>query len=82
MANLIAQSNVALAETLARALQGLRPSPVPTIKLGRFIGHPQRSGDPTLADWLDDFGVYARQMGVSEENRAVVLFDHLGGCAK
>ena len=82
MANLIAQSNVALAETLARALQGLRPSPVPTIKLGRFIGHPQRSGDPTLADWLDDFGVYARQMGVSEENRAVALFDHLGGCAK
>ena len=82
MANLIAQSNVALAETLARALQGLRPSPVPTIKLGRFIGHHQRSGDPTLADWFDDFGVYARQMGVSEENRAVVLFDHLGGCAK
>ena len=63
MANLIAQPNVALAETLARALQGLRPSPVPTITLGRFIGHPQRSGDPTLVDWLDDFGVYARQMG-------------------
>ena len=65
MANLIAQSNVALAETLARALQRLRPAPVPTIKLGRFTGHHQRSGDPTLADCLDDFSIYARQMGVS-----------------
>ena len=55
MANLIAQSNVALAETLAHALHGLRPAPVPTIKLGRFMGYPQRSGDTTLADWLDDF---------------------------
>ena len=82
MANLIAQSNIGLAETLAHALQGLRPAPVPTIKLGRFTGHPQRSGDPTLADWLDDFNVYARQMGVSENDRAVVMFDHLGGCAK
>ena len=55
MANLITQSNMALAETLASALQGLRPAPLPTIKLGRFVGHPQRSGEPTLADWLDDF---------------------------
>ena len=69
-------------ETLARALQGVRPSPVPTIQLCRFIGHPQRSGDPSLADWLDDFGVYARQMGVSEDYRAVMLLDHHGGCAK
>ena len=82
MANLIAQSNVALAETFAHALQGLRPAPVPTIKLGRFTGHPQRSGGPTLADWLDDFCIYARQMGVSGDDRAVVLLDHLGGCAK
>ena len=82
MANLIAQSNVALAETLAHALQGLRPAPVPTIKLGRFMGYPQRSGDPTLADWLDDFFIYARQLGVSGDDRTVVLLDHLGGCAK
>ena len=33
-------------------------------------------------DWLDDFCVYARQMGVSEDDRAVILLDHLGGCAK
>ena len=82
MANLIAQTNVALAETLARALEGLRTIPVPTIKLDRFMGHPQRSGDPTLADWLDDFCIYARQMGVSGDDRAVVLLDHIGGCAK
>ena len=82
MANLIAQSNFALAEMLARALQELRPAPIPTIKLGRLLGHPQRTGDPTLADWLDDFCVDARQMGVSEDDRAVILLDHLGGCAK
>ena len=82
MANLIAQSNFALAEMLERALRGLRPAPIPTIKLGRFMGHPQRAGDPTLADWLDDFCVYARQMAVSEDDRAVILLDHLGGCAK
>ena len=82
MANLIAQSNFALAEMLARALQGLRPAPIPTIKLGRFMGHPQRAGDPTLADWLDDVCVYARQMALSEDDRAVILLDHLGGCAK
>ena len=52
MANLIAESNVAQAEMLARALQGLRPASVPTIKLGRFTGHHQMSGDPTLADWF------------------------------
>ena len=82
MTNCIAQSNFALAEMLARALQGLRPAPIPTIKLGRLMGHPQRAGDPTLADWLDDFCVYARQMAVSEDDRAVILLDHLGGCAK
>ena len=82
MANLIAQSNFALAEMLARALRGLRPAPIPILKLGRFMGHPQRAGDPTLADWLDDFCVYARQMAVSEDDRAVILLDHLGGCAK
>ena len=82
IANFIAQSNFALAEMLARALQGLRPAPIPTIQLGRFMGHPQRAGDPTLADWLDDFCVYARQMAVSEDDRAVILLDHLGGCAK
>ena len=82
MANLIAQSNDGLAETLAHALQGLRPAPVPTIKLGRFMGHPQISGDPTLADWLDDLFIYARQLVVSGDDRTVVLLDHLGGCAK
>ena len=80
MANPIAQSNVAQTELLARALQGLRPASVPTIKLGRFTGHHQRSGDPTLADWLDDFIVYV--WGVSYNYRAVVQFDHLGRCAK
>ena len=65
MANLIAQSNVAQADMLACALQGLHPAPVPTIKLGRFTDHPHMSGDPTVADWLDDFIVYVCQMGVS-----------------
>ena len=48
MANLSTQSNMALAETLARALQGIRPTPVPTIKLGRFMGHPR---DRAILPW-------------------------------
>ena len=71
-----------MANILATALKGLRPNPVHTLRLGRFMGHPTKSGDPTVAAWLDEFEVYARQMGVPEGERAILLIDHLGGAAK
>ena len=48
MANLIAQSNVALAETLAHALQGLRPAPVPTIN---WVGLWVTPRDRAILPW-------------------------------
>jgi hypothetical protein len=40
------------------------------------------AGDPTLIEWLDQFDVYVRQTGVSDVDKAVVILDHLGGCAR
>ena len=41
------------------------------------MGHPKRGGDPTVAEWLHEFDVYARQTGVKDVDRAVALLDHL-----
>ena len=43
------------------------------------MGYP---GDPTLVEWLDQFDAYAHQAGVHDTVRAVVLLDHLRGCAR
>ena len=44
------------------------------------MGHPKKVGDPTIAEWLDEFEVYARQVGV--RNHATTILDHLGGKAR
>ena len=67
--------------SLVQALEGVRPAPTPT-PLQRFLGHPESPGDPTVDEWLADFDVFVRQCGVPEGERAVVLVDYLGGCAK
>ena len=69
----------ALLASLVQALQGVRPAPTP---LQRFLGHPESLGDPTVDEWLADFDVFVRRCGVPEGERAVVLVDYLGGCAK
>ena len=46
------------------------------------MGHPKKGGDPTVAEWLQEFDVYARQIGVNDVDRAVALLDHLGGFAR
>ena len=79
IAEMIAESNGALAATLAGALQGLR-APFPHAKLSRFMGCPKKVGDPTIAEWLEDFEAYARQTGV--RNHAATILDHLGGKAR
>ena len=40
IAKMIAQSNTALVATLAEALQGIRATFVPSLKLGRFMWYP------------------------------------------
>lgn len=82
IAELIAQSNAALAATLANALQQFRAPPAPTVKLARFLGHPRNGGEPTISQWLEEFETYARQAGITNANRAMAIFDHLGGCAR
>ena len=81
IAEMIAQSNAGLVATLAEALQGMTASVVPLLKLSRFMGYPNWVGEPTVAEWLHKFDMYARQTGVKDVDRAVALLDHLGGCA-
>ena len=82
IAALIARSNAALAATLAGVIHQFRAPLAPTIKLAKFMGHPMTAGDPTLVEWLDQFDMYVRQAEVSDVDKAVVMFDHLGGCAR
>ena len=82
IAEMIAQSNAALVATLAEALQGIRASFAPSLKLCRFMGYPERDGDPTVAEWLHGFDMYARQTGVKDSDRALVLLYLLGGRAR
>ena len=79
---LIAQSNAMLAATFATAIQQSRAPPAPTVKLTRFLGHPRHAADPTISQWLENFETYARQAGVANADRAMTIFDHLGGCAR
>ena len=81
IAEMIAQSNAALVATLAEALQGIRAPFAPSLKLCRLLGYPERDGDPTVAEWLHEFDMYARQTGVKDADRAAVLLYHLGGRA-
>ena len=64
-----------------KALQGGQ-APTPTISLTRFFGSPGSPCDPTIDEWLADFDVFVRQCCVPDRERAVVLVDYLGGCAK
>ena len=82
IAEMIAQSNAALVATLAEALQGMRAPLVPSLNLSRCEGYPKRVGDPTVAEWLHEFDMYARQTGVRDADRPVALLYHLGGCAR
>ena len=47
-----------------------------------MISRPESPGDPTIGEWLSDFDVFVRQCGVPAGERAMVLVDYLGGCAK
>ena len=82
MTGVIQISHLALVDTLIKALQGVGQAPTPTISLTRFFGRPGSPCDPTIDEWLADFDVFVRQCGVLERERAVVLVDYLGGCAK
>lgn len=82
LAEAIAKSNEALAETLATAFQGLKFTRAPKLKLSKFLGPPVKSGDLTLGEWADELDSYCRQLELTKEEKVGVALDHLGGVAK
>ena len=60
----------------------MRHAPTPTINLPRFLGRPESPSDPTIDQWLADFDVFVRQCGEPEGERALMLVEYLGGCAR
>ena len=81
MSHILTQANAALVETLVKALREVGHAPTVT-SLPRFLGRPDSPDDPTIDEWLSAFDVFVRQCGVAEGERAVLLLDYLGGCAK
>ena len=79
---IIAESQKALAETLAGAFQGLKYQRVPTAKLSKFYGRPKRAGEPTLCEWLDEVEAYCRQLGLDDAEKVAAALDHLAGVAR
>ncbi|PIK47077.1 hypothetical protein BSL78_16069 [Apostichopus japonicus] len=55
---------------------------IPTNKLIKFRGSPQRPGEPTLAEWLDEFREAISGYELSDKEKAKTLIDHLVGPAK
>ena len=82
LAEVLAKSNEAIAQTLAGALQNLKYQRAPSVKLRKFRGPPLTQGDPTLREWLRDLDVYIRQLGLTESEAVDVALDHLGGEAR
>ena len=81
MSHILTQAHAALVETLVKALREVGHAPTVT-SLPRFLGRPDSPDDPTIDEWLSAFDVFVRQCGVAEGERAVLLLDYLGGCAK
>ena len=78
-AQVAAEDSAAAAQAMAEALSALRLKSTPTVRLSKFYGRPQKPGDLTVAEWIDEFEVYCRQL---ELEKATALLDNLGGAAK
>ncbi|XP_063951931.1 uncharacterized protein LOC135156176 [Lytechinus pictus] len=55
---------------------------LPPGKLSKFRGSPQRSGEPSLGEWLEEFDDATSGMGLNESEKTKVFLDHLVGAAK
>lgn len=82
IADVIAKSNEALAQTLAAAFQSLKVQRHPSIKLKKFNGPPRRGGDPSLSEWSHDLETYNKQLGLEGAEAADVALEYLGGEAR
>ena len=82
LAEVITKSNAALAETLANAFQNMKLTRAPKAKLSKFCGPPKKPGDVTFNEWLEELDLYARQLGLGEDETVGAAIDHLGGDAR
>jgi hypothetical protein len=82
VAEVITETNKALADTLANAFQSLRFQRTPTVKLRRFLGAPRKVGDPSLHEWVIEVESYGRQLNLPDTEILNLALDHLGGEAK
>ena len=55
---------------------------MPSMKLPKFKGTPQKPGDLTVREWFDEFDEYCQYYQLSEREKAQVLVTHLSGPAK
>lgn len=55
---------------------------IPPNKLVKFRGTPQRPGEPSLAEWLDEFREAVSGYELTEKQKAKTLIDHLAGPAR
>ena len=81
-ADLVARTAEATSKAVAEAFTNLRLQPGPSVRLSKFYDRPQKPGDLTIAEWLDDVETYTRQLKYSADAKLSTLTDNLGGKAK
>ena len=81
-ADLVARTAEATSKAVAEALTNLRLQPGPNVRLSKFYDRPQKPGDLTIAEWLDDVETYTRQLKYNAHAKLSTLTDSLGGKAK
>ena len=81
-AELIKKTAEATSKAVADALSKLKLQATPTVRFSKFVDRPQKPGDLTIREWLDDVETYAKQLGYKDEAKLAVLTDNLGGNAK
>ena len=69
-------------KALAEALQHSRLQPAPTVCMTKFVDRPQKGGELTINEWVQDLEVYIRQNGFTGDAKLAALTDNLGGSAR
>ena len=70
-------------DALTGAFQNISASRgLPTLKLTKFRGFPEKSGDPTVIEWLEEYEDYCHYYKLNPQEKTQVLLTHLADCAK
>ena len=55
---------------------------MPSVKLPKFRGTPQKPGDMTVREWFEEFDDYCQYYQLQNKDKAQVIITHLAGPAK